>query len=638
MKKIKRLMFLFLMILCIGLPCESYQNYLDQFNDFAKTTFYCQEGIEYDTMMHDISEKAEEHEVMIFKIRTQVHTLFFSEIDVYADAVATSYLQEEYDIFAGTFNSLVSGKTQINYHAFSEIPESLVTIEPEFQLVGNMERMTAFKSELIDLYGGSFPKHDGYDGRKDSRTVLCVVWILAIILTCFFTLYETFMLKKENFVRITMGETLLSIWTKYVLCDLMYMIVAFLIVTMLAHLIYGTIFLKEYAYMMFAITLLMNMLVSMNMLNLKKSSMVFDIGISLKMLQINHVFRCVIIILTSACMSMALSTIYESSRFYRQKSFYERYADHVVLQNLKAEDGGETFSIEGQFYKNYAQELEIVYLCERMTLSSGKTALIANHNAIDYLQTAIPILQDQSFDKDIYIIHQASQPLSSKDMANLKPIVDCEVVEYTYHEDIELVAVGLNSDKQLTVWAKNPVIVYYHTDFADLYDTSLLPMEVPIVYSFVKNNPTIEAFMKSNHIQYSCTNVIEVFEQQWIKLKRTSYLNFILLMFLLVLDVLLIFSIVKLEYAVNAVELSIKRIMGYSMTERFRKQYVASLAVYAISLLIALAISFFLQIGSPIFIACGILWLYITETVIFTIVANMYGRKNLQKILKGDVL
>ncbi len=636
MKNIKRLIFILLMMLCIGLPCEFYQNYLDRFNDFAQTTFYCPENIEFNTMISDISQKAKEHNIMIFKIRTQIHTIFLSEIDVYADDDSVEYLKNEYNICSGTFRSIVSGKTKINYHEFSEIPESLATEEPEFQLVGDMENMRNFKSELINTYAGSFPKYDGYDSRKDSRTLVLTVWILAIILTCFFTLYETFSLKKENFIRVISGESLLVLWTKYLISDLIFIAATFGICSLIVYEFYGIIFMFRYALMMFCILLVLNTVISMNMLVYQKNKVLSNTGISEKMLALNNVIRCITIVMTTACMSTALSVIYESNRFYQQKSFYENYSDYVVLRNLRTYDGGDTFRYESKFYREYVDNLNIFFLCQRMSLSSGKSAITANHNSIDYIKTAIPELQDYNFNKDVYIIHKETEEINSIDMNFLKPTIDCEVEELTYKKNTEIVAISL--DDRLTAWAENPVIVYYNTDFAELYDDDMLTMEVPMTYSLVKNSAVIDEFMSSNNIKYSCTNVMDIFEQEWTKLKRTSYLSGILLFLLCVLQVIIIFSIVKLEYKVNAIELSIKKVMGYSMAERFRKQYIISFVLYVLSLTIALTVSHILKFGSPVFILYGVIFMYTMETVIFTLSAYTHDKKNVQKILKGGAI
>lgn len=367
----------------------------------------------------------------------------------------------------------------------------------------------------------------------------------------------------------------------------------------------------------------------------QKNKVLSNTAISSKALILNKLIRCITIVLTSACISTSISVIYESYRFYQQKSFYESYSDYVVLQNLKVETGGETFEYEGEFYKKYVKELEIFFLCERMALSSGKIAVIANYNTMDYIKSAIPELENVVFDKDVYIIHKDSELINSMDMEFLKPTIDCEIAEVTYHENAKLVSIELNYDNQFTRWCENPIIVYYNTDVAILYDESMISMTVPIVLCLIKNDVVIDEFMRSNHISYSCTNMMDIFEQQWIKLKRTSYLSCILLVLLFVLQILVILNIVNLEYKVNAIELSIKKIIGYSMVERFRRQYVVSLLLYVFSLAVSLIVAGTLKFGSLPFITYGIMLSYLIETVIFTLFAARYDRKNVQKILKG---
>lgn len=195
---------------------------------------------------------------MIFKVRTQIHTLFSSEIDIYADDDIIQYLQDEYYIHSGVFDSIVSGKTQVNYHGFSEIPDELAVAEPEFQLIGDMENMRNFKSELIDTYAGSFPHDSGYDSRSDSSMLVLTMWVISIVLTCFFTFYETVLMKKENFIRITMGESLFAIWVKYILIDLIYIVACFSVCSFITYQFYGVLFMFRYALLMLGILAVLN--------------------------------------------------------------------------------------------------------------------------------------------------------------------------------------------------------------------------------------------------------------------------------------------------------------------------------------------------------------------------------------------
>ena len=87
--KMNRLFFW--IILTVLIPCEMYQNYLDRFNDFTNVTFYCPEDMSINTMLKEISDTADMHNILIFKINNVKKSLFYSEITSYADTNAKKY-------------------------------------------------------------------------------------------------------------------------------------------------------------------------------------------------------------------------------------------------------------------------------------------------------------------------------------------------------------------------------------------------------------------------------------------------------------------------------------------------------------------------------------------------------------------
>ncbi len=638
MKSTKRIIFIVLMILCIGLPCENYQSYLDTVKNFTQTTFYCPEDTDFDTMLDDIEATADKHDIMVFKIRSQVHNMFFSEIDIYGEKPVLDYLADEYDIYSGKFNSIFSGTTTVNLHPFNDITRELAGAEPDFQLIGDIDDMRDFKAELINTYAGNFPKENNYNFRKDPISLTVAIWILAIILTGFFTLYETFMLKKETFIRITMGESPAGRWLRYILEDILYLCAVFGICSLAVFGFYKVLFLYKYVLLMFAILIALDVVISLNLLIYSRNTALSNTPVSESILVVNNIIRCFVIVISAVCMSAALSFIYEGYRFYKQKPFYERYSDYVVVSHLKYEEDLDAFTVPGEFYKNYNESLDITFLCQWLSLPvSDKTAVKANHNSVEYIRSAIPELKDCEFDKDVYIIHRDSEKLQPQDISSLYPNVECEVAELEYHDRSEIVAFATDEiTENLTTWCEDPIIVLYNKDFAELIDEpELLAGAVPLSLCFVRNSDDIRKFMSDNGVEYSATDSMDIFENEWIKLKRTSYISAVLFLLLFSLQILIIVNIIKLEYRAKAIELSIKKVMGYSVFERFRSHYIMSLVLYAVSAAAALVAVNLLNFGATRFIVFGIVFSYLTENIIFTILVNVYDRKNVQQTLKG---
>jgi len=632
------------MFLCVCLPCESYQGYLSKFDDASKTDFYCPENISYNTMLSQISDVSKEHDVFVYNVQTNVRTMFYSEVDVYADETAKDYIEKHYDVHEGMFSSLLSGKTSVKFFPFSEIPDEVLEDGARFSVVGKKENADNFKSDLIGIYGGKLPIYDGFDSKRESYTMLYIVWIITIVVACFFTFYETMLMKKESFIRITLGESLPFLWLKFLSLDLLFVMISFMGCMLFSGLFYSRIFMLNKMLFMFGMLILSDILVSVNLLLYDRNKVLAHLSLSRKLLTINSFVKCFTVVLTVLCVSASLSVIYEYFRYAKQKSFYELYSDYCVLQNIKVKNADSDVNFElsekGGFYLEYAQKADMTLLAEGVSLPSGRRIVRANTQAVNfYVKNIIPELQDCSFNKDIYLIYYEKEPPTEEEKVTIfSEWEDCSTGEIAYHEQAKLVV--RTPDETFTKWVENPIIVYYHKGLEEMYADDPVSIEVstPIVFYIVAENGSVKEYMNAHDIKFSSTNMMDYFEHESIKLKRTAYLSSVFAVMLIILQIMILFSILQLEYTVNAIELSIKKIIGYSMVERFKKQYLLSFVLYMVSLLVTELISKKLQFGNTAFILYGIFFIYFTETLIFTIFAKKYDRSHIQKILKGGAL
>lgn len=642
MRWFKKIVIFMLMFFCVCVPCENYQNYLTIFNDAPKTDFYCPEDVSFDTMLSQIADTSEKYGVLVYHTRTDVKTMFYSEEYIYADETARNYIEEHYDVHEGLFSSLFSGKTSVHFLPFSEVPNENPGNATRFSVVGEKENADKFKSDLIEVYGGELPMSDGFDSRGSIHSMLYTVWIIAIVVACFFTFYETMLMKKENFIRITLGESLPSLWLKFLSLDLLFILISFTVCILFSGIFYDKIFMFDEMLSMFGILIFSDVLISVNLLFYDRNKVLAHLSLSRRLLAINSFVKCFTVVLTVIFVSTSLSVIYEYFQYAKQKSFYELYSDYCVLQNIKVKNGGDDVHTElsekGGLYLEYAQKADMTLISEGVSLPSGEKVVRVNTQAVDsYVKNVIPELQDYSFDKDLYLIYYEKEPPSEEE----KSIIfsgDDSVGEIAYHKQTELVV--RTTDDSFTKWVKNPIILYNHKGLEEICADDPLSVEIstPVVFYIIADNGSVEEYMNAHDITFSSTDMMDYFEHEIIKLKRTAYLSLVFTALLIVLEIMILFSILQLEYTVNAIELSIKKIIGYSMFERFKKQYLLSFVLYMVSLIAAVLVSKKLQFGNTSFILYGIIFMCFAETLLFTVLAGKYDRNHIQKILKGGAL
>lgn len=394
---------------------------------------------------------------------------------------------------------------------------------------------------------------------------------------------------------------------------------------------------------MLGVMILADTLVSVNLLFYDRNKVLAHLSFSRKLLTINSIVKSFTVILTVLFISTSLSVMYEYVQYENQKSFYELYSNYSVLQNVKVKNSDDVdveLSEKGGFYLEYVQKADISLLVEGLSLTSDRRIIRANTKAINsYVKNIITELQNHTFDKDIYLIYyDKAAPTEEEKKIILSGFEKYSIDEIVYHEQVNMVV--RTPDDSFTKWVKNPIIIYYHKGLEEIYadDPVSLEISVPSVFFIIAENGSVNEYMNAHNIKFSITNMMDYFKHESIKLERTAYLSFVLAIMFIVLQIMILFSIIQLEYTVNAIELSIKKILGYSMVERFKKHYLLSFVLYTISLIAAEIISKTMQFGNVNFILYGILFMYFMENLIFTILAQKYDRNQIQKILKGGAL
>lgn len=187
---------------------ELYQSYTDDVLNFYETTFYVQPGVEADDMIKDIYDTAKENKVSVFFIDKFVENSFNTRISVYSDKETKDMLISDYYLREGKSDSFLSGKTEVFFCEYMDVPDKILNgSTPTYYLYGDYNDMVEMKRELVDKYGGSFPKNDDYSSLEEKRTSVIAIWVIIGVIICFLSFYSIAISQREFMVRATMGES-----------------------------------------------------------------------------------------------------------------------------------------------------------------------------------------------------------------------------------------------------------------------------------------------------------------------------------------------------------------------------------------------------------------------------------------------
>lgn len=645
MKAIKYIIsfcILFIGILIIG---ESHIFRLDNFyTEFDNTTMYIQPNTTEEEMITDILASANRNEVEVFTFIRSPRSTFLTEYAIYGTLGVEKYINEKLNIFERKYTSLFLGNINFTFLDFKKL-DKIGEIH-DYYVIGDKEQVHKFKMELIGKYAGNHPK-EGYASNESKKNTVAI-WLLIIGIILLLSFYDVVLQKKENIIRISMGERISRIIWKNILIDSLGFVTLFGLILYILSNFTNVYFMFEISLLLFLFLLFANGLLYLNMYfyNLKESFA--NTKASIKMLSINYSLKLVTSIITIFIISSNLALIFESYNLYKQKSFFKAHADYYYtrLEYNSMSSITESEKVQSTFYKLFFKKFDATLLSSTSDLLNGK-GIFANKNAFDYLSSEIKELKDLTLSKDIYFLLPKNMSDSSISDAELNQVVkfyqgdkfnyDYDVIYY--ENNLDLIAIDENHIYG-SKFVENPIIIYNNMSSEDLVkrdDVSQSINFVPeIMYKI--SNDEFNRFVDENNLTNQIvtkTNILDNYNHKWISAKRVLYINFIFSILVLFLEFIIISSILKMEYEVNAIELAIKKVLGHSILEKNKKIILMTVITTILSILSTVVVAIMMNFKEVFYLALGGISIIVLELSVIWYYIRKIENSKIQKILKG---
>lgn len=112
-------------------------------------------------------------------------------------------------------------------------------------------------------------------------------------------------------------------------------------------------------------------------------------------------------------------------------------------------------------------------------------------------------------------------------------------------------------------------------------------------------------------------------------------MNFMFCLLILFLEFIIIKTIINLEFKINAVELSIKKVFGYSYIQRYKQIMFISTVGSLICIIIGVILGAYLDMNFVRSIAISGILIYILDFAAIRFAIEKNERANISNILKG---
>ncbi|WP_019850756.1 DUF1430 domain-containing protein [Desulfitobacterium sp. PCE1] len=658
MKKIKLIVISLLISIGFLFNGELFVLYLDYFqNSYYQSGFdfvNMDAAIEEEEVIQDFLQAGKTYDVDFFFLDSTIVSAYNKEITIFGTPNALKTIQAS-GIPEGKHKSLFMGEMQVRYEDFSKIK----TME-KFQdcyYIGDPSQekaMRLFKASLVDKYSGSLPKL--FSSDKETWLNLFTVWSIIFSLILLLTIYEIISLKKEIMVRITLGEGVKALFVKNALADIGILVSVFIILSFLLSSLSNVYFKIEALALAFAVFMMVNTLINGAILRVDFKKDMVARRSSGGLLTANYSLKILTTILTLIILSSNFAILTQGYLMYKQGDFFSAHKDYSYYQlnyrvnNYLGKTTSDTGMMNQEFYRRF-QKYSLQYNDLTANFSSPYPVVLINRNSFKEISGVNHALTEavKSADEDYYILLPPGISENSQEYTIAKEIFttflgrnnNSSITTKAYDNDVSLVGIHNQPYKYVSRPMENPIILFNNT--LQQINESQAGKTMYYAYSTMYNIPEqefnqfIQEYQLSDQI-VAQSNVLDVYEYNWEIASRNAKLVLILSIFLLALEIALISFIIKLEYQFNAMELALKKVLGYSRLARNKRLILITLVVFLLSLALALLLKGLLEMDEGVDLIWGGLILLTVELVFIMKKAGAMEKTHVPSILKGRVV
>ncbi len=461
-------------------------------------------------------------------------------------------------------------------------------------MIGSEDNKNLFMSELenqIEI------KYYMPSDIHDYSIIIYIIWAVFAVFLLILTSYDVNCNKKEVFIRQTFGEKKFIIFIESVIPDVFIYFTEYLVVRAIV---------SRYSFTeVFSIPVILLFIITMILLFLPYLSYLCTTPQILKkgkyskgMIRLNKVFVCITSILSISIIMLMLKTNDLYNDYTKFKQFTEIFDGYSVcdiqyayvndLDTLTLRNG--YVELNEKIYRECYKELEPVLFIE-LYADEKNPFIYANSNAYSYITNELPEINSDEIDSDICFLVPDS--LSEAEINNYcdeaKKITNFyegktftysfKVIKYSKSAEFivlnDLETSGLNFFETV----ENPLIIL-NTISADTLTSPLLESNRlnafdTIIYNIDQDQ--IDLIKQKYNLQreiFDVSNIREHYIFYYTMLKSIVRIVTIVTISILLLTIMFNLSVIKITYDLNAVELALKKVMGYTAFEKNFREFL----------------------------------------------------------------
>lgn len=587
----------------------------------------------------------------IFFIQYNYPSNLKTDVIIYCRPEAQKEVEAGFSLGNIEFKSLMAGTLKIEFQDIPEIPA--IDGKTTVCFWGNEESITTLHEELSAEFGEVYFQWAYFDNRYNIAVYLFFSVIIVIITVL--SIYDSEFQKKEVIIRISLGTSKQYFYLKNLVIDSLAYLCIMCMESIFIMRINNLSDVLNSVVIICIILIICNSAAYLGLLRFDYSLVLRGQKLISKILSANYVLKFAVSLSSIFVISLfcsAATKLYEHTKANNFFSELEGYS-FCNFQNAFNINDMDAFreryrEVNETIYRDYYNQCNPILLKEMgCDNQNSSTLLYANSNTKEYLQSVLPEWSGNVNSNVIVFIPYDFIGNNDKTAEALKILKNIEGSSFKYSyetvylkHDYQIISINSDLDEYFE-FKKNPIVIL-NTVAANkmplnITETNHFSMYRNIIYKMDEKTAEeiSEKFYLDQTIITDCLTLHNYY----------SYINRVKMIFwgtfsalIIAVEIVLLGTIIRLEFCINATELCLKKILGYSIAERYGNFFVYSILTSAVCIGISILISVnynMLTWRVVLLIGIGII---LTEILLILINIRLVEGANINKVLKGGAL
>lgn len=601
-----------------------------------------------------LSDAARDNNVILFNKSTKTEKTIDDVYYTSSDSIST--LPKKLGIEAGKVRSFILSDINVSYKTFDQLE---IGNYLECSVYGDKENIKQYVRKLKSLDGYSIVYDNrNSDNKKYLPFLLCIVLVAVTLLGSYFNaIYQ----KKEITIRIIHGESGIKYIMLNIITDtVVYLAVYFIIFSLFRR---YTVFISVYNNLIWVYLALcvLNCLAYFPLFKFNSREVIYGYQHTRKITSALFTVKTISTLTVAVIIGAVCLIMPELGNFYKSKKFFETHKDYTALEFRLA---GIKDPTENNNWEYQQEQMLKRRNSENALVNSGKfncicisdmnineeygfKGIYCNDKAMDYLRLTISELKDFSFDDNDCIIllpDTMSEKTKSFCIDYMKDTFE-SVENYTpKNEKIKVISykpknkiLCIQNSGKFDYLSEPAVCIASDTKAKYNIDTNYGTYVENMLFE-TDNIDTIKEYFKGTSLKVIGYNAYEKYLDDVHFYIALIVSSIILLLLMLLYYVLITGLLIRFEYELNAKELALKKVLGYSIFRKNKNIFLQSTVVIGIIAVAGLAISLITGAFSCLTVIGICCVLFVFDILLLSFNIKITEKKRLVAILKGGAL